>query len=86
MQVRMKVNKSVVGPHDPAVTVGSSPAVGIAWDPGDIIVVSESAAERYERCGIASRCPEDDRTATVTASEMAVLHNERARGRASRTK
>lgn len=83
MSVRMKVVKETVGPHDPHVIVGSKIESGLAWEIGDEIVVDESAADRYERCGIAERIVEGERTTTMETVETAVLHKTRkARGRA----
>jgi hypothetical protein len=82
MSVRMRVEKYVVGNHDPLVMVGSTPESGIAWGPGDEIVVTAELAEKLERSGIATKVQPVAEVAAFKTPETAVRNTGRKRSRA----
>lgn len=84
MSVRMRVEKCVVGNHDPLVLVGSSQDRGIDWEPGAEIVVADELAVKFERSGIAIRIeskPEPE-VAVIKTQETAARSTGRGRARA----
>ncbi len=86
MAVTMKVLRGASGNHDPRVLSGEGvrrPENGdkgeINWRGGEIIVVTEDLATKYEASGQAERMIEKREVAAVDSPEVAVMQPRRGR-------